>query len=154
MKKIIFALIFLGILSCGKTEEPSISPTLLIGKWKDIGYVEKFTVTENGKNTIINNSIPGSSEIVEFNNDGTVDYYGNAFKYSISGSTLTFSNSSITYDYKIAKADGKTLVLTFTKDQFYKHLPSIYDLKDAEYIDYQNKKSKITAFEYSESFVK
>ena len=154
MKKIIFALIFLGILSCSKTEEPSISPTLLIGKWKDSGYVEKFTVTENGKNTIINNSIPGSSEIVEFKTDGTVNYYGNVLKYSISGSTLTFSSGSTTYDYTIAKADGKALVLTFTKDQFYKHLPFIYDLKDPEYIDYQNKKSKITAFEYSESFVK
>ena len=154
MKKIIFALIFLGILSCGKTEEPSISPTLLVGKWKDSGYVEKLTITENGKSTVINNSISGSSEIVEFKTDGTVNYYGNVLKYSISGSTLTFNSGSLTYDYNIAKADGKALVLTFTKDQFYKHLPFIYDLKDAEYIDYQNKKNKITAFEYSESFVK
>jgi hypothetical protein len=155
MKNIIFALAFLGIISCSKTtEEPSVSSTLLIGKWKDNGYVEKFTITENGKNTIINNSIPASSETIEFKTDGTVNYYGSVFKYNIAGSTLTFSSGSTTYDYTIAKADGKVLTLTFTKDQFYKYLPSIYDVKGPEYIDYQNKKSKITTFEYSENFVK
>jgi hypothetical protein len=154
-QRILVILSLFFIMSCSKTnQEPQIDSALLVGKWKDSGYVEKLTITDNGKTAIVDRSVKGTNDIIEFKADGTVNYYGNTFKYSISGSTLIFTTGSITYDYTIAKADGKVLILTFTKDQFYKYLPSIYDVKDVEYIDYQNKKSKITTFEYSESFVK
>jgi hypothetical protein len=154
-QRLLVILSLLFIVSCSKTnQEPSIDVALLVGKWKDSGYVEKLTITDNGKTSIVDRSVKGSNDIIEFKADGKVNYYGSVFDYSVAGSLLTFKIGNISYDYTISKVDSKQLVLTFTKDQFYAYLPSIYTTKDAEYIDYQNKKSKITAFEYSESFVK
>jgi hypothetical protein len=155
IKSVMFLFAFLCIMSCSKTNtEPSIDAALLVGKWKDSGYVEKLTITDNGKTAIVDRSVKGTNDIIEFKADGKVDYYGAIFTYSIAGSILTFKSGNTSYNYTISKVDSKQLVLTFTKEQFYNYLPSIYNVKDVEYIDYQNKKPKITAFEYSESFVK
>jgi hypothetical protein len=148
----IFALFL--IVSCSKSND--ITPASLTGKWKQNGISGKIAITDNGKTTSQDISEQADGSIIEFSADGNAIYEGVALKYSLSGSILTFKEStgSISFDYTVVKKGTNDLTLSFTKDQFYKFLNLFGDPSDATVIGLNKSKDKITTFEYNVNYVK
>lgn len=151
----IFALFL--IVSCTK-KAAEITPSFLLGKWKQNGIVGKIIYTDNGKPVTEDLSEAADNSLLEFNADGTtVNYLGGVFNYKVSGSIITFSGSNgISFDETIAKSSATQLTLSFTKDQFYGLLDLMYakNKTDSNYLQFLKIKPVTTTFQYDESYVK
>ena len=146
----VFALIFM--VNCSKKTD-EVTPASLIGKWKDNGTIGKLTGTDNGKAVSYDLGVPASSIIVEFKDDGTALVDGDALKYKLVGSILTLTINSISFDYTISKISATELVLSFTKEQYYKYTDFALDPTSSDYKLIQNIKSNAVV-EYKENYLK
>ena len=143
---------FLIVVSCKKSDE--VTPKLLSGKWKQNGITGKLTYPDaNGKSITNDINEPADNSIIEFRADGTVVIDGNTGKYTLSGTNLTIGEGSQSVTF-IAKVNGANLTLSFTKDQFFQFITLIGDPNDPDVQTLLAFKSKITAFEYNQNYVK
>jgi hypothetical protein len=140
------------IVSCSKKSD-EVTPANLVGKWKDNGTVGKLSGTDGGKAVSYDISVPASSLVVEFKNDGTALVDGNSINYKLSGSILTLSFGGLSYDYTVSKVSATELVLSLTKEQYYKYVDFSYDPTDNDYKLIQNIKANAVV-EYKESYIK
>ena len=146
----IFALFL--IVSCSKKSD-EVTPANLVGKWKNNGTVGKLSGTDNGKAVSYDISVPASNIIVEFKSDGTALVDGDALNYKLTGSILTLSVSGISFDYTVSKVSATELVLTLTKEQYYKYVDTFEDPTSNNYKLIQNIKTTAVV-DYKESYVK
>ena len=151
-KSLFFLFAFFVIVSCKKKTD-EITPSSLIGKWKDNGTIGKLTGTDNGKAVSYDLNVPASSLIVEFKDDGTALVDGDPLKYKLTGSILTLTISSFSFDYTVSKISATELVLSFTKEQYYKYVDFSFDPTSNDYKLIQNIKSNAVV-DYKENYVK
>ena len=142
---------FLIVVSCKKSDE--VTPSVLIGKWKQNGVTGKITAVDNGQTLTENLNEPANNSIIEFKSDGTALYEGDLVKYSLSGTNLTLGEGtqSITF---IAKVSGNNLTLSFTKDEYFKLISLFLDPNDPDVKEFLALKNKITVFELNTNYVK
>jgi hypothetical protein len=151
-RNLLFVSAIFFVFSCKKSDE--VTPASLVGKWKDNGTVGKISGTDNGKPVSYDLGAAVSSTVVEFKSDGTVDLGGGIIiKYVLSGSILTFSGNGLSFDYTVSKVSATELVLSFTKDQYYKYVDVLGDPNDDDVKTIQRLKSTATV-EYKENYVK
>jgi hypothetical protein len=152
IKHLLFLLVLTFIVSCSKKSD-EVTPASLVGKWKDNGTVGKLSGTDNGKAVSYDISSPASNIIIEFKNDGTALVDGDAINYKLTGSILTLSVGNLSYDYTVSKVSATELVLSLTKEQYYKFADLVYDTTSSDYKSIQNIKSNAVV-EYKENYVK
>lgn len=151
-KNLLFIFAFFLIVSCSKKSD-EVTPANLVGKWKDNGTVGKLSGTDGGKAVSYDISVPASSLVVEFKNDGTALVDGNSINYKLNGSILTLSFSGLSYEYTVSKVSATELVLSLTKEQYYKYVEFSEDPTSNNYKLIQNIKANAVV-EYKENYIK
>ena len=151
-KNLLFIFALFLTLSCSKKSD-EVTPTNLVGKWKDNGTVSKISGTDNGKAVSYDLSTPASSLIVEFKNDGTALIDGDVINYKLTGSILTLSVNGLSYDFTVSKVSATELVLSLTKEQFYKYAPFAFDTLGNDYKLLQNIKTNAVV-DHKETYLK
>jgi hypothetical protein len=152
----IFALFL--IASCSKKTDEVTPNSAIIGKWKNNGIVGKITGTNAGKPIGYDLSENADATTLEFKTDGSIALTSplgsGSLKYVLSNSILTMTLSGgQTLEYTLVKVDTKELVLSFTKEQYYKYVDGFYDPADIDTKAIQSIKSNAVV-EYTESYVK
>ena len=151
-RNLLFVFALFLIIGCSKKSD-EVTPTNLVGKWKDNGTISKISGTDNGKAVSYDLNVPASSLIVEFKNDGTVLVGSDAINYKLTGSILTLSGNGLSYDFTVSKVSATELVLSLTKDQFYTYAPFLFDVSGNDYKLIQNIKANAVV-DYKENYVK
>ncbi len=144
--------------SCSKKADEITPNTAIISKWKNNGIVGKITGTASGKAIGYDLTESADDTVLEFKADGSIAITSSAgsgsLKYVLSNSilTMTFTNGKV-LNYTLVSVDTKELVLTFTKEQFYKYIDDFYDAASTDAKAIQSIKSN-AVLEYKESYTK
>lgn len=151
----IFALVL--ILGCSKKDE-AITPSTstLAGKWKHNGSVGKLTYTSSGVTKGVELTDTPDGSIIEFKADGTALFEGEAVKYTVTGTTVSFNygTGKPTIDFTVTKLTSTEMTTSYTKDQTFKYIERYYDTTDASIRDLIKNKATATLTEYTVNYIK
>jgi hypothetical protein len=156
-RNLLFIATLFFVFSCKKSDEVTPS-TAIIGKWKNNGVVGKITGTNTGKSIGYDLTESADATILDFKADGSIAITSpsgsGSLKYTLSNSILTMTlPNGQTLEYTLVKVDTKELVLSFTKDQYYKYVDGFYDPASTDTKAIQSIKSNAVV-EYTENYLK
>lgn len=145
------------ILSCSKKDE-AITPSTstLAGKWKHNGSVGKLTYTSSGVTKGVELTDTPDGSIIEFKADGTALFEGEAVKYTVTGTAVSFNygTGKPTIDFTVSKLTSTEMTTSYTKDQTFKYIERYYDTTDASIRDLIKNKATATLSEYTVNYIK
>ena len=145
------------ITNCSKKDEAvTPSTSTLTGKWKHNSSVGKLTFTSSGSTKVVDLSDTPDGSIIEFKADGTALFEGEAVKYTVTGTAVSFNygTGKPTIDFTVSKLTSSEMTTSYTKDQTFKYIERYYDTTDDSIRDLLKNKATATLSEYTVSYLK
>lgn len=155
--KLLFVLMLFFIVNCSKKDDAvTPSTSTLAGKWKQNGSVGKLTYTSGGVTKGVELTDAPDGSVIEFKADGTALFEGEAVKYTVAGTAVSFNygTGKPTIDFTISKLTSTEMTTSYTKDQTFKYIERYYDTNDASIRDLIKNKATATLSEYTVSYIK
>jgi hypothetical protein len=156
-QKLSFILMLFLIINCSKKDDViTPSTSTLAGKWKHNGSVGKLTYTSSGVTKGVELTDTPDGSIIEFKADGTALFEGEAVKYTVTGTTVSFNygTGKPTIDFTVSKLTSTEMTTSYTKDQTFKYIERYYDTTDASIRDLIKNKATATLTEYTVNYIK
>ena len=157
IQRLFFVATLLFVMSCSKKDEAvTPSTSTLAGKWKHNGSVGKLTYTSSGSTKSVDLSDTPDGSIIEFKADGTALFEGEAVKYTVTGTAVSFNYGAgkPTIDFTVSKLTSTEMTTSYTKDQTFKYIERYYDTTDASIRDLIKNKATATLTEYTVNYIK
>jgi hypothetical protein len=157
IQRIIFVTTLFFFISCSKKDEAvTPSTSTLAGKWKQNGSIGKLTYTSNGTPKGVELTEAPDGSVIEFKADGTALFEGEAVKYTVTGTAVSFNYGAgkPTIDFTVSKLTSTEMTTSYTKDQTFKYIERYYDTNDASIRDLIKNKATATLSEYTVNYIK
>ena len=157
IKKLLFIATLFFVISCSKKDDAvTPSTSTLAGKWKQNGSVGKLTYTSGGVTKGVELTDTPDGSVIEFKADGTALFEGEAVKYTVTGTAVSFNYGAgkPTIDFTVSKLTSTEMTTSYTKDQTFKYIERYYDTNDAGIRDLIKNKATATLTEYTVNYTK
>jgi hypothetical protein len=157
IQRLLLVSTLLFVMSCSKKDE-AITPSTstLAGKWKQNGSVGKLTYTSGGVTKGVELTDTPDGSVIEFKADGTALFEGEAVKYTVTGTAVSFNYGAgkPTIDFTVSKLTSTEMTTSYTKDQTFKYIERYYDTNDATTRELLKNKASATLTEYTVNYIK